>query len=47
MADYIEKYNIKNKGLKLEKTNPKKAIEFYKEILGHEYFINDFGHTED
>ena len=42
MADYIEKYNIKNKGLKLEKTNPKKAIEFYKEILGHEYFINDF-----
>jgi len=42
MADYIEKYNIKNKGLQLEKTDSEKAIEYYKELLGHEYFINDF-----
>ena len=42
MSDYIEKYNIKNKGLQLEKTDSEKAIEYYKELLGHEYFINDF-----
>ena len=43
MADYIEKYNIKNKGLKLEKTNPKKAIEFYKEkdCIDLEDFIDE------
>ena len=30
------------KGLDLEKENPKQAIDFYKELLNHEYFINDY-----
>lgn len=42
MVDYIDKYKIKDKGLKLEKIEPKEAIEYYKELLTHEYFINDF-----
>ena len=42
MANYIDKYKIKDEGLKLEKTEPEKAIDYYKELLAHEYFINDF-----
>lgn len=42
MKEVIEKYFIMKKGLALEKENPKKAIEFYKELLTHEYFINDY-----
>ncbi|SDA57174.1 tetratricopeptide repeat protein [Methanobrevibacter millerae] len=42
MANYIDKYKIKNQGLKFEKEEPEKAIEYYKELLTHEYFINDF-----
>ncbi len=42
MADYIEKYNLKSEGLTLEKQDAEKAIEFYKELLGNELFINDY-----
>lgn len=42
MADYIDKYKLKDEGLQLEKTEPKKAIVYYKDLLSHEYFINDF-----
>lgn len=42
MANYMDKYKIKDEGLKLERSEPEKAIEFYKELLTHEYFINDF-----
>lgn len=42
MADYINKYQMKDKGLNLERKEPEKAIEYYKELLTHEYFINDF-----
>lgn len=42
MADYIDKYKLKDKGLQLEKTEPEKAIGYYKDLLSHEYFINDF-----
>ena len=38
----MDKYKIKDDGLKLERIEPEKAIEFYKELLNHEYFINDF-----
>jgi len=42
MADYIDKYRIKDKDLDLEKTDPEKAVKFYKKLLNHEYFANDF-----
>ena len=42
MADYIDKYKLKDEGLQLEKTESKKAILYYKDLLSHEYFINDF-----
>ncbi len=42
MVSYIDKYEIKDKGLKLEKSEPEKAIDFYKILLNHECFINDF-----
>lgn len=42
MVSDIEKYEIKDKGLKLEKSEPEKAIEFYKSLLNHKCFINDF-----
>ena len=42
MPDYIEKYNIKKEGLKLEKENPKEAIKFYKDLLNNELFTNDY-----
>ena len=29
MADYIDKYKLKDEGLQLEKTEPKKAIVYY------------------
>ena len=42
MDEYIEKYKIKDEGLKLEAQDPQKAIVFYNNLLNHEYFINDF-----
>ena len=42
MANHIDKYKIKDKGLGLEKEEPKKAIDYYNWLLTHEYFINDF-----
>ena len=42
MEEYIIKYELKMKGLNLEKENPQKAIDFYKELLNHKYFINDY-----
>lgn len=42
MAGETDKYNFKDKGLKLEKEDPIKAIEFYEGLLNHEYFINDY-----
>lgn len=42
MANYIDKYNLKDEGLKLEKSEPEKAIKYYEKLLSHEYFINDF-----
>ena len=42
MEEYIEKYKIKDEGLKLEAQDPQKAIVFYNNLLNHEYFINDF-----
>jgi len=42
MPDYIEKYHIKIDGFKLEKEDPKEAIKFYKNLLKHELFINDY-----
>jgi len=38
----ILKYNLKDHGLKLEKTNPQEAIKYYNNLLNHEYFINDY-----
>lgn len=42
MANYIDKYQMKDKGLDLERTEPEEAIKYYKGLLTHEYFINDF-----
>ena len=42
MVSYFDKYKIKDEGLHLEKTDAEKAIEYYKNLLTHEYFINDF-----
>jgi len=42
MADYIDKYKIKDEGLRLEKEEPEKAIDYYNGLLNHEYFVNDF-----
>lgn len=42
MANYIDKYKIKDNGLRLEKEDPEKAINYYNNLLTHEYFINDF-----
>lgn len=42
MAGLIDKYEMKDKGLNLERSEPEKAIEYYEELLNHEYFINDF-----
>lgn len=36
------KYNLKRKGLKLEKESHSLAIEFYKSLLSHELFENDY-----
>ncbi len=47
MVDYINKYKIKDKGLKLEKIEPKEAIEYYKELLTQNTSLMIFGHTED
>lgn len=42
MANYIDKYQMKDKGLDLERTEPEEAIKYYNGLLTHEYFINDF-----
>ena len=42
MTNVVLKYNIKDRGLKLEMNNPLKAIDFYSDLLAHEYFINDY-----
>ena len=42
MANYIDKYQMKDKGLNLERTEPEEAIKYYNGLLTHEYFINDF-----
>ena len=42
MEKYVEKYQLKREGLDLEIEDPKKAIKFYKYLLNHKYFINDF-----
>lgn len=42
MSDYIEKYNIKRNGLDLEKEDADEAIQFYKNLLTDELFINDY-----
>lgn len=42
MASIIDKYQMKDKGLTLERNEPEEAIKYYEELLNHEYFINDF-----
>lgn len=42
MANYIDKYQMKAKGLDLERNEPQNAIKYYNDLLTHEYFINDF-----
>ena len=42
MSDYIEKYYIKDKGLTLEKSDPDSAIAYYKGLLSHDYFRDDY-----
>ena len=42
MTTASDKYNLKYKGLKLEKEDQIKAIDFYKSLLNHEYFANDY-----
>ena len=39
MANYIDKYKIKDEGLQLEGSKPEKAIEFYKSVLQIEPII--------
>ncbi|WP_296892821.1 lipopolysaccharide assembly protein LapB [uncultured Methanobrevibacter sp.] len=42
MASIIDKYQMKDKGLTLERNEPEEAIKYYEELLNHKYFINDF-----
>lgn len=42
MEDYVGKYQLKIKGMNLEKEDTKQAIDFYTELLHHKYFINDY-----
>ena len=46
IVDYIslikDKYSMILEGLKLEKSNPQKAVNYYKSILDHELFKNDY-----
>ena len=41
MSEY-EKYDLKMEGFRLEKKDPRKAILYYKDLLNHDYFINDY-----
>jgi hypothetical protein len=42
MMTPILKYNLKDRGAKLESENPIKAIDYYNDLKGHEYFANDY-----
>ena len=42
MASHIQKYNLKDRGLKLESENPQKAVSYYCNLINHEYFANDY-----
>ena len=42
MSNYVDKYKIKDEGLKLEKTDVDEAISFYKNLISNELFFDDY-----